>query len=94
MLMHHYWGSSHKFYSGWDLGVAKVDVHANSTVIKNEIDFTNAELGWFEIGQYDIEKLKVEVRLSNPDYRGAVFADAIRWTPVEDTDQSNGDKAY
>ncbi len=86
MLTHHYWRSSHKYYSGWDKGVAKIDVHANSDVITNEIDFSGVELGWYEIGQYDIEKPDVEVRLSNPDYSGAVFADAIRWSPVEDED--------
>ncbi len=84
--IHHYQGS---FSQNWFVvpkGVAKIYVHVNSDVIKNEIDFSNAELGWYEIGQYDIEKPDVEVRLSNPDYSGAVFADAIRWTPVDDSD--------
>ena len=86
--IHHYQGS---FSQNWFVvpkGVAQIDVHINSDVITNLIDFSGAELGWYEIGQYDIEKPDGEVRLSNPDYSGAVFADAIRWTPVKDLDET------
>ena len=50
-----------------------------------KFDIGNAKIGWNEVGKFEIGTTDVEVLLS--DWAGhqdiMVFADAIRWTPIE-----------
>ena len=58
--------------------------HGNSDRTE-KFDIANAKIGWNEIGHFEIGSTEVEVLLS--DWAGhqdiMVFADAIRWTPVD-----------
>ena len=58
--------------------------HGNSDLTE-DFDIANAKIGWNEVGQFEIGSTEVEVLLS--DWAGhqdiMVFADAIRWTPVD-----------
>ncbi|MXZ43367.1 MAG: M1 family metallopeptidase [Gammaproteobacteria bacterium] len=67
-------------------GVAQIDVHIDGVARTELLDPEDLELGWYVIGNYNIEDPEVEVWISNPNDWGVVFADAIRWSPVEDSD--------
>ena len=67
------------------MGVAQIDVHVDETVRTELLDTKNLETGWHIIGNYNIRAPEVEVWISNPE-GGVVFADAIRWSPVEEAD--------
>ena len=64
-------------------GIANIDVHVDSKVTTQSIDMSVVEPGWRTVGEYDIENLDVEVWVSNNTRWSVVFADAIRWTPVD-----------
>ena len=55
-----------------------------------EFDVANAIIGWNDIGEFELSSTEVEVLVNN--WAGheeiMVFADAIRWAPVSDTDQN------
>ena len=67
-------------------GVANIDVHVDSEVITQSIDQAELSSGWQTVGEFDIENPYVEVWISNPKRFNLTFADAIRWTPVEDSE--------
>ena len=68
-------------------GVAQIDVHVDEVIRTELLDTENLERGWHVIGNYNVEDPEVEVWISNPnDYPLVVFADAIRWSPVEEAD--------
>ena len=52
---------------------------------KAEFDIANAEVGWNKVGTFELGSSEIEVLLS--DWAGheevMVYADAIRWTPVD-----------
>lgn len=70
----------------FSMGIANIDVFGASTEINESIDFSVVAPGWHMLGEYEIENTEVEVWVSNPDQQDLIFADAIRWTPVDKTD--------
>ena len=64
-------------------GVARFDVHVDEVVRTESMDTEDAESGWHVIGSYNVENPEVEVWISNPNKYRVVYADAIRWSPVE-----------
>lgn len=73
----------------WDLRVSPVDLMIeNANWIETETLRPNdTEFGWRVVGQYDFTQTDVSVLVSNKPHKNfdAVIADAIRWTPVEET---------
>lgn len=67
-------------------GDAQIDVHVDESVRTNLLHTKDLESGWHVIGNHNIEDPEVEVWISHPNESGVVFADAIRWSPVEDSD--------
>lgn len=67
-------------------GTANLDIHADSAVITETIDTAGLEIGWHTVGEYEIKNPDVEVWMSNKKDRGVVFADAVRWTPVDESE--------
>lgn len=74
--------SNREFY----MGIAIVDVYGATTEINESIDFSAVSSGWHVLGEYEIENTDVEVWVSNPEDLALIFADAIRWTPVDKSD--------
>ncbi len=70
-------------YLGLTKGVADIDIHIGSDVFAKTFDASMVQPGWHTIAQFAVENLKVEVWLSNSSKHRVVFADAIRWTPME-----------
>ena len=68
---------------GVQKGIANIDVRVDSKVTTQSIDMSVVKPGWRTLGEYDIENLDVEVWVSNNTRWSVVFADAIRWTPVD-----------
>ena len=68
---------------GLQRGIANIDVHLNSDVVSESIDMSAVIRGWHTVGEYEIEQPDVEVRVSNGTKWRAIFADAIRWTPLD-----------
>ena len=79
----HFIGARSSSNREFPMGVAIVDVYGASTEIKESIDFSAVESGWHMLGEYEIENTDVEVWVSNPDEQDLIFADAIRWTPLD-----------
>ncbi|MXZ56302.1 MAG: hypothetical protein F4227_02645 [Gammaproteobacteria bacterium] len=67
-------------------GVAQIDLRIDGAARTESLDPKDLELGWYVIGNYNIKAPEVEVWISNPHDSGVVFADAIRWSPVDKTD--------
>ena len=63
----------------------ELEVKAGSTSRTVELDIPNAREGWNEVGNFELNSTDVVVLLSDKvDHEQlAVFADAIRWTPVD-----------
>ena len=70
-------------------GLASIDVHVNSDVITQSIDTSAVKPGWQTLGEYAVENSNVEVWVSNNTRGRVVFADAIRWTPVDSPDSTS-----
>ncbi len=66
-------------------GTANLDIHADSAVITESIETYGFDIGWHAVGEYEVENLDVEVWVSNKKNWGVVFADAIRWSPVHES---------
>ena len=71
--------------TGFRRGTAILDIHIDSVVISESFDTSGLDLGWQTVGEYEIENADVEVWVSNKKNRGVVFADAIRWSPVHES---------
>ncbi|MXZ43404.1 MAG: ABC transporter permease subunit [Gammaproteobacteria bacterium] len=63
----------------------QLEIYDGSTRIPQSIDATNLSMGWHTIGTFDISHTDVDVLVSNEtdSRRQTVFADAIRWTPID-----------
>lgn len=63
----------------------RLEVNDGLTEWKEKFDIANAHAGWNEVGKFDLGSTEVAVLLS--DWAGheevMVYADAIRWTPVD-----------
>ncbi|MXZ44606.1 MAG: hypothetical protein F4Z01_06510 [Gammaproteobacteria bacterium] len=65
-------------------------IQAGETDWSEEFDVANANIGWNDVGEFKLSSTEVEVLVSA--WAGheevMVFADAIRWSSVSDTDQN------
>lgn len=79
-----YGGSTYSETIGGDIaGVAKIDVHIDEVVNTESLDAMKVGPGWHVVGAYEVDNPEVEVWISNPNEYDYVYADAIRWSPVE-----------
>ena len=74
--------------SGWTwsshfVGSFDIEIRVGSTLSTHTFDAPNAPSGWNIIGTFDLPDPEVDVLISNKTKGMYVFADAIRWTPVE-----------
>ena len=75
--------------SGWSSwlvpGTTHLDIHIGSKVTSRTLDAPNLDPGWHSIGTFNLTDPAVDVLISNKTDRsnGTVFADAIRWTPID-----------
>ena len=79
-----YAGSTYMQTIGGEIaGVAKIDVYVDEVVNTESLDAMKVAPGWHVIGTYAVNNPEVEVWISNPNEHKYVYADAIRWSPVE-----------
>lgn len=81
-------GSSSWTYSSVQLGTFQLEVRDGSNATNHTLDAPNKSSGWQTIGTFDLSDRQVDVLVSNKTEERymSVFADAIRWTPVETKD--------
>ena len=48
-----------------------------------EFDAQNAEYGWHVLGTFDVDSTRTEVWISGSSEKKTIYADAIRWVPLE-----------
>ena len=67
------------------LGTVQLEVQNGLTATNHTLDAANLTPGWQTIGTIDLSEKEVDVKVSNKtdELYMIVFADAIRWTPVE-----------
>ena len=67
------------------VGNINLEIHTDSAVIDHTFDAPNSPSGWNTIGTYELSGETVDVLITNKTDKNDkyVFADAIRWTPVE-----------
>lgn len=82
----HFMGAHSSSNREFSMGTANIEVFGAATEIKESIDFSAVTPGWHMLEEYEIENIHVEVWVSNPDEQDLIFADAIRWTPLDKTD--------
>ncbi|MYI77850.1 MAG: hypothetical protein F4077_08900 [Gammaproteobacteria bacterium] len=72
------------------LSVSKIDLEIldGATTVFHSIEASNLSKGWHTVGNFDLSNTEVDVLVSNKtEHRyQSVFADAIRWTPIERVD--------
>lgn len=68
-----------------EVGTVQIEVHNGSTATNHRLDAANSTPGWQTIGTFDLTEKELDVMVSNKtdELYMIVFADAIRWTPVE-----------
>lgn len=78
-------GGSRSSGRGRVLGTVQLEVHNGLTATNHTLDAANLTSGWQTIGTIDLSEKEVDVMVSNKtdELYMIVFADAIRWTPVE-----------
>lgn len=48
-----------------------------------DLDVYNRNVGWVEVGEFDLDEGEIQVEIIGTSQRGILWADAIRWTKVE-----------
>ena len=64
-------------------GVYRLEVVADGGASEVEFDADAAEWGWNDIGTFDLPAGEVALAVSNATTGVAVFADAVRWRPMD-----------
>ena len=65
-------------------GKVLAKVRNGTRTTTNTLDLRNQKPGWYSLGDYSLTDEEVTVSISDvADEGNAVFADAIRWTPIE-----------
>lgn len=68
------------------LGAIDLEIKNGSNTLSQTLDTPNLDSGWITVGTYRLTEPTVDVLVSDKaenSYKKYVFADAIRWTPVE-----------
>lgn len=81
-------GSSSSQTMGIRIGTFHLEIRNGSTTTSKTLDAPNLTPGWHSIGTFDLPAEGVDVLVSNKtdSLYESVFADAIRWKPVETLD--------
>ena len=81
-------GSSSSQTMGIRIGTFHLEIRNGSTTTSKTLDAPNSTPGWQSIGTFDLPAEEVDVLVSNKtdSLYVSVFADAIRWTPIETLD--------
>ena len=70
------------------VGTINLEIYDGATTESHSIEATNSTKGWHTVGNFDLSNTEVDVLVSNETKNRyqSVFADAIRWTPIERMD--------
>ena len=81
-------GSSSSKTMGIRIGTFHLEIRNGSKTTSKTLDAPNLTPGWHSMGTFDLPAEEVDVLVSNKtdSLFVSVFADAIRWTPVETLD--------
>ncbi|MCY3540957.1 MAG: hypothetical protein OXH31_03500 [Gammaproteobacteria bacterium] len=62
-----------------------LEIHDGETIVSPTLDASNLSKGWHFVGEFNLSNTKVDVLVSNKvdQTHHSIFADAIRWTPIE-----------
>lgn len=77
---------SQTMYLNVYLGAIYLEIKNGSNTLSQTLDTPNLDSGWITVGTYRLTEPTVDVLVSDKaenSYKKYVFADAIRWTPVE-----------
>ena len=77
---------SQTMYLNVYLGAIDLEIKNGSNTLSQTLDTPNLDSGWITVGTYRLTEPTVDVLVSDKaenSYKKYVFADAIRWTPVE-----------
>lgn len=61
---------------------------ADGTETPVVFDGATAEIGWNKLGEYELVATEVRLEISSRTGGEMVIADAIRWVPLEGTDET------
>lgn len=70
------------------IGTVQLEIHNDSTISTHTVNAMELSTGWHTVAQLDLTAKPVDVLISNKtsNFYESVFADAVRWTPVESKD--------
>ena len=77
---------SQTMYLNVYLGAIDLEIKNGSNTLSQTLDTPNLDSGWITVGTYRLTEPTVDVLVPDKaenSYKKYVFADAIRWTPVE-----------
>lgn len=77
---------SQTMYLNVYLGTIYLEINNGSETIAKTLDAPNLDAGWISVGTFQLTEPEVHVLVSNEaenSFKKYVFADAIRWTPVQ-----------
>lgn len=62
-----------------------LEIRDGATIVSRTLDGANLSNGWHFVGEFNLSNTEVDVLVSNKvdQMHHSVFADAIRWTPIE-----------
>ena len=70
----------HKLYPAGKTGIKVVIGEREESV---QFDAQGATHGWHVLGTFDVDSTQTEVRISGSSEKKTIYADAIRWVPLE-----------
>lgn len=67
------------------IGTVQLEVHNDSTISTYTLNAEEMSAGWQTVAQFDLTAKPVDVLISNKtsSFYESIFADAVRWTPID-----------
>jgi len=78
-----YQGLSADWFKLYPAGNTRIKVVIGEREETIEFDAQNAEYGWHVLGTFDVDSTRTEVWISGSSEKKTIYADAIRWVPLE-----------
>ncbi|MYI77244.1 MAG: hypothetical protein F4077_05715 [Gammaproteobacteria bacterium] len=78
-----YQGLSADWFKLYPAGNTRIKVVIGEREETIEFDAQNAEYGWHVLGTFDVDSTQTEVWISGASEKKTIYADAIRWVPLE-----------
>ena len=72
------------WYDKFKPGTAKINVLIGEESETFEFNAQNADFGWNSLGVFDVDSTNTEVWISGASDRQTIYADAIRWVPLDE----------